>query len=181
MISLAGKIEAILFHEGRPVSLSRLAKLLEVQKEELSEALTQLDNDLANRGISLLRHQSSVQLVTAAEASPVLEQMYAETMQGDLSKAAAETLALVMYRPGVSKSDIDYIRGVNSQFVLRNLLLRGLIKKDRSSGKAVACYEPTSDTLRLFGASTLDQLPAQEELVNRLNEAFSSTEEPVVE
>lgn len=181
MISTAAKIEAILFHEGRPVSIARLTRLIGVEKSDMDTGLDQLEESLSGRGISLLRHQSSVQLVTAAEASSVIEQLYEDTMQGDLSKAASETLALVLYKPGISKSDIDYVRGVNSQFVLRNLLLRGLIKKDRAASKTNVCYQPTADTLRLFGLNSLDQLPAQKELLDGLADAFSITDEPVVQ
>jgi segregation and condensation protein B len=126
-MTLASQLEAVLFVSGEPVTLSRLEALLKVSPEELEGAITELTKALEGRGITMLRTQDSLTLGTSAEASELIAKLKKEELERELSKASLETLSIILYKNGATRSDIDYIRGVNSSFILRNLAVRGLV------------------------------------------------------
>ena len=157
---LDASIEALLFYRAEPVSRAELAALLAVSDEEIAQALEALEAKLAGRGVRLLADQESVALVTAPEASAVLEKIRADELSRDIGKAGLETLSIVLYRAPVTRMAIDYIRGVNSQSILRSLTVRGLIEKTASVDKSrVSSYQPTLDLLAHLGVTKIDQLP----------------------
>lgn len=157
---LINKVEAILFYSSEPMKVGFLAKTLEVSEEEISGALKSLEEILRTRGIRLLSHQNEVSLVTAPEFSDLIEKMIKEERERDLGKASLETLAIVAYKGPITKKEIEYIRGVNSQYALRSLLLRGLVEKAGVEGdERMVGYTITSDTLRYLGLSNLRELP----------------------
>ncbi len=157
---LINKIEAILFYSSEPVKVGFLAKTLEVTEEEVLGGLKALEQTLEGRGLRVLSHQNEVSLVTAPEFSDLIEKMVKEERERDLGKASLETLAIVAYKGPVSKKDIEYIRGVNSQYALRSLLLRGLVEKRGVEGdERMVGYTITADTLRHLGLSNLSELP----------------------
>ena len=85
--------------------------------------------------------------------------MKKEELSRELSKASLETLTIILYTDGVTRSEIDFIRGVNSSFILRNLSVRGLIEKsDAKEGRRNAYY-PTLDTLAYMGVTRREELP----------------------
>src|SRR3989344_1010444 len=128
-MNIEKKIEAILFWKGEPVSLKRLQDILKVSKEEILEAVANLKENLANRGITLQEKDNEITLGTAPELSKLIEDLQKEELNKELSKASLETLSIVLYKNGVSRAEIDYIRGVNSSFTLRALSVRGLIER----------------------------------------------------
>src|SRR3989344_4450492 len=128
-MELSANIEALLFFRGEPVSKRELAKSLGVKEKEVAEGLSELKEKLAGRGVALLENGEEVELRTAPEASELIETIRREELSRDLGKAGAETLAIILYRNPVTRADIDYIRGVNSTFILRNLLIRGLVER----------------------------------------------------
>ncbi len=167
---LSKKIEAVLFYLAEPVSINFLSKSLEISKGEVTKALETLKNDLAGRGIRLVEHFDEVVLTTDPEESKTIEKIIKEERERDLGRAGIETLAIVAYKGPVSRREIEYIRGVNSQFILRNLLLRGLVERKTSKDdERVNVYSITSDTLRYLGLSKISELPEygkiKEELV----------------
>jgi segregation and condensation protein B len=90
-----------------------------------------------------------------------------------LSRGALETLVIILYHTHISKSEIDYIRGVNSQFMLRNLLLRGLIEKTESeTDKRISVYRVTIETLQWLGITQPTQLPDYAEFHNEMEQAL---------
>jgi segregation and condensation protein B len=108
-------------------------------------------------------------LVTRQEAAPLIEGLVKEELSRDLGKAGLETLSTVLYKGPISRRDIDYIRGVNSQFILRNLLVRGLIEKiTDAKDERRFLYRPTFELLQSLGVSSVSDLPeyakVQEEL-----------------
>jgi len=158
--NLENKIEAILFYSSEPVKVSFLSKTLEVPESNINDALKVLEETLQSRGIRLLSHLNEVSLMTAPEFSPLIEQMVKEERERDLGKASMETLAIVAYKGPVSKKEIEYIRGVNSQYALRSLLLRGLVEKKGVEGdERMVGYTVTADTLRHLGLSSIEELP----------------------
>lgn len=129
--NLSVRVEAILFYLAEPVEIKFLVKTLEVPREDIVDAINEIEASLSNRGIKIVRHNDEVSLVTSPELGGLIEKIIKEERERDLGRAGIETLAIVAYKGPVSKKEIEYIRGVNSQYALRNLLLRGLVEKKR--------------------------------------------------
>ncbi len=157
--SLKQHIEAILFWKGDPVTLATLAKITGAKKEEVSEAAEELRQDLKSRGIVLIEHDTEFTLGTNPESARLIEAVRTEELSKDLGKAGLETLAIVLYQGPIKRSEIDYIRGVNSNFILRSLLIRGLVerKTDEKDGRAPV-YSPSIELLRFLGISKVSEL-----------------------
>ena len=175
-MNLAAKIEAVLFWKGEPVSLKRLAFWLGVEEKEIAPALDELERKLAARGVALLRKDNEVALGTAPALSDLMESLAKEELASELSKASLETLTIILYQGPVGKQQIDYIRGVNSGYTLRSLLIRGLVERlENSSDRRTHLYKPTFELLSYMGIKRLEDLPdyqaVREEIKNeRLSE-----------
>ena len=169
--NLIQKIEATLFYLAEPTDIDFLAKILEIKKKDIGDALDELGLSLENRGLRLIRNDNEVTLVTAPEYSEIIEKIIKEERERDLGRAGIETLSIIAYKGSVSKKEIEYIRGVNSQWVLRNLLLRGLVeRKNNPNDERVAFYSITTDTLRHLGLSRVSDLPEYDEIKRQLEE-----------
>lgn len=167
----ASKIEALLFYKAEPVTIQRLADLLESNEHEIEESISELENTLSSRGIALIREGDEVALGTNPEASELIETLNKQELEKDLGKAALETLTIVLYKTPVSKSEIDYIRGVNSSFILRNLLIRGLIKREHHPiDKRAFLYRPTIDLLSYVGVGSVEDLPEYNSVQKQIKE-----------
>jgi segregation and condensation protein B len=126
--------------------------------------------------VTLIKTDGSVVLATAAEASQIIETLHRDEISKDLGKAGLETLAIVLYKHPISRREIDYIRGVNSAFIVRNLLIRGLIEKiDDTDNKRSFLYRPTIGTLSFMGLSSVCDLPDYEETLKQLNNCGDET------
>lgn len=157
---LIKQIEAVLFYLAEPVKIDFLAKTLEVSKKEIEAGLKELTDTLGERGVRIINHNDEVVLTTAPELGPLIEKIIKEERERDLGRAGIETLAIIAYKGPVSKKEIEYIRGVNSQFALRNLLLRGLVERKASSwDERVIVYSITADSLRHLGLGSITELP----------------------
>jgi len=176
-MQLESKIEGLLFYKGEDIQIKKLAELLKVSVEEIEESLRNLEISLSGRGLVIVRKDDSVVLGIASELSPIIESIRKEEITKELSKASLDTLAIILYRNGVSRSEIDYIRGVNSSFIIRNLLVRGLIEKivDPKDSRRFL-YGPTFETLSFMGVTSINQLPNYEEIKSQLQEAFKQEE-----
>lgn len=160
MNELSQKIEAILFYIAEPVKVSFLVKTLEVSKTDLAAALKELADTLQNRGVTLLQHNDEVALTTTSTFAPLIEKIIKEERERDLGRAGIETLTIIAYKGLVSKKEIEFIRGVNSQYGLRNLLLRGLIERKVSEeDERKTVYAITTDTIRYLGLNSITDLP----------------------
>lgn len=160
-LSLEARIESLLFVAEGPVSISRLAEALETTPAHVEQALANLEVAYAGRGLRLQKAGERVQLTTAPEAASLIERFLGLTVRARLSQAALETLAIIAYRQPITRSEIEAIRGVNSDSVLRTLLSAGLIEE---TGRAPAVGRPilygtTPEFLQYFGLSSLDELP----------------------
>ncbi|MBI5742370.1 MAG: SMC-Scp complex subunit ScpB, partial [Candidatus Niyogibacteria bacterium] len=163
-MELAKIIEALLFVHGDPMRVSRLANLLGREAPEVEEALTELGAQLGGRGLTLLRNGDEVMLGTAPEAASFVENLVKEEFAGKLTKAALDTLAIIVYYGPISRPDIDFIRGVNSSFSLRNLLISGLVERTASEkDKRVYIYKPSMRFLEYLGITRLEDLPEYED------------------
>ncbi len=160
-MSLAAKLEAILFVASEPVTLGQLANVMEATTKEIEKGLEMLDDSLEARGLRLQRHAGGVQLTTAPETSTLIERFLELDTTTRLSRAALETLALIAYQQPVTRPQVDAIRGVNSDGVMRSLLSRGLIQElGRADGPGrPILYGTAADFLGYFGLKSLAELP----------------------
>lgn len=152
--------EALLFVYGEPLPVKKAAKLLDIQEADMEELIEKLKARLKESGLTLITHNLSIQLATKPEFGDILEKVVKEDLKEELTAAALETLAIVCYLGPIQRSRIDFIRGVNSSFMLRNLLLRGLVDRSPDPQKAnVFLYQASFNLVRHFGLETLEQLP----------------------
>ncbi|MBP7831664.1 MAG: SMC-Scp complex subunit ScpB [Candidatus Pacebacteria bacterium] len=178
MLSLDAKIESILFYKGEPVSYKELLAILKEDPEAIKEAIAVLRERLANSGLSLIENSGEVGLYTSPEAGKMIEDLRKDELSKELSKAALETLSIVLYGKDVARSDIDFIRGVNSSFILRNLLIRGLIeRKEHPTDSRKNVYVPTLALLSFMGVEQLIDLPDYETIRASLEESKEKTNE----
>lgn len=165
------QIESILFYKNEPVALKDLAVWLEASEEEVLAGLSSLKESLSSRGITLLENRGEYSLVTNPNASVLIEKIVKEELSKDLSQASLETLAVILYKSPVTRKEIEYIRGVNVSFSLRNLLLRGLIEKIPSKlDERIYLYTPTADALKYLGVTSVKDLPGYTEIVKEIDQ-----------
>jgi segregation and condensation protein B len=164
-------LEALLFAAGEPIGKKRLASLIGVSPDMLSKAAEILKEELSGRGISLIETEDELELRTSAEASGFVKKLREAELSRDLGKAGLETLAVVLYRGSATRSEIDWIRGVNSSTSLRSLLLRGLIEKtEDTADRRRARYKPTIDALAHLGLTDVKELPRYAEFAGLIAE-----------
>ncbi len=158
---IALRLEALLFVAAEPVSPGQLAAALEITPTEVEQALKVLEEHLQGRGLRLQRHAGRVQLTTAPELASLIERFLGLEATTRLSRAALETLAIVAYQQPVTRPQVDAIRGVNSDAMLKSLLNKGLIQEvGRAEGPGrPILYATTPAFLQHFGLSSLADLP----------------------
>jgi len=159
---MSSKLEALLFIYGEPLPMKKVATILGVSPEEAAAAVADLKKALADagRGLTVIEYQGTVQLVTKPDYAELLGSVLKEELNESLTAAALETLAIIAYAGPVSRADVDYIRGVNSSFTVRALLLRGLITRtpDPVRGNSFM-YAVSMECLQHLGLESLAQLP----------------------
>jgi len=169
-------LQAILFVYGEPMPEKKLAKILGLTEEKLREVAGALAAKLKEGGgLALISLDNSMQLATKPEYGKLIETIIKEELNEDLSPASLETLAIVLYMGPVYRVKIDYIRGVNSTFILRSLLLRGLVDREPDPARANAyLYKASFNFIRHLGLQKTDDLPEfakYKELLNKLQPA----------
>jgi segregation and condensation protein B len=160
---LPSALEALLFVADRPLTSGELAELADVPTPAVLEGLGELRASLVERGIRLQELDGAWQLTTAPEVADRVRR-YAERIEGRLSPAALEALAVIAYRQPATRGDIERVRGVDSDSVLRSLLHRRLIAEAgrRDTPGRPILYRTTFEFLERFGMETLEELPALE-------------------
>lgn len=164
-------IESLLFAAGEPLSLKRLSKIIGEQEKIVREVLEKLSEELKNqnRGIRLLNNKSINRneewlMVTAPETTPFVQKLKKEVIEGDLSAVSQETLAIIAYRGPVTRAQINEIRGVDSSYILHQLLLRELIERSVHTEKYNAyVYNISFSFLQHLGINNVQELPQYEE------------------
>lgn len=171
MNDLSKKIEALLFVSGEGMAISRLASILKKKDEEISEGVAELEKHLKeNHHLSLLREGDKIALVTSKEVSGFVEDFAKEEFAGELTRAALEALTIIAYKGPIKRVDIDYIRGVNSSFMIRNLMMRGLIERVRNPKDSRAyLYRASADFFKFLGITSIADLPEYGELADKLD------------
>ena len=166
---LAKQIEATLFYLAEPVHISALCKTLDIKKEDVVFALDELSKIYEDRGLALIQYNDAVSFITSPEMSETVQKVAKEEYEGDLGRASLETLAIVAYKGPVSRKEIDYVRGVNSQYSLRLLLLRGLIeRKSKALDERVSLYTITLDAMLYLGLKNMNELPEYDNIKKQL-------------
>ena len=164
MDKLIIQLESILLLKGEPVSVSWLAKSLDKKEEEINISLEQLSKQLENRGVRLVRNGNEVVLATAPESAEILKSIVKSEFDSELSKASLETLSIILYKNTASRAEIDYIRGVNSSFTVRNLMIRGLIERKTDPNDSRSwLYSPSFDFLKFMGIDKIENLAGDDE------------------
>ena len=176
-MNLESKIEAILFFKNEPISISELIKLVGEKPEEVRTALANLREYHKDRGVVMVSDGELVSFGTHPDASPLVENLQKEELSRELGRAGLETLAIILYKGPISRREIDYIRGVNSSFILRTLLIRGLVERSdpsTSSGQVSTdrsySYKVTLKLLEYLGVTRLQDLPEYENALKKVEE-----------
>jgi segregation and condensation protein B len=179
-MNLTQKIEAYLFYTGEPIAIKKLAKVFDVTEGEVNDAIKMLEENISGHGIILMKNGDEVMLATHPEMGDVILSIKKQELSDPLSKSALETLTIILYKDGATKPEIDFIRGVNSGFMLRNLLVRGLIEKiPNPDDNRVTKYKATFDTMRYLGISDISELPNFEHFKSEIEKREET--EPVAE
>lgn len=165
-------LEGLLFYKAAPITKASIQKQFSVTDEELAVSLTAIRARLESGALRLLETESEIQLVTAPELAPFIESVRKAELKKDIGKAGAETLAIILYKGKVSRAEIDRIRGVNSSFILRALMVRGLITRSGGEGGS-HLYAGTTELLAHLGASRKEELVDFARITDAL-EAFSA-------
>jgi len=163
------QIEGVLFYKATPTKISAISRLFSVSEEDTRLALKKLQKRLTEGATRLIMTDSEAELVTAPELSELIESLRKDELQKEIGKAGAETLAIILYKGSTTRSDIDSIRGVNSSFILRNLLTRGLISKsDTTKGRSII-YTVTPELLAHLGITSREDLPDFSDIMDSLD------------
>ncbi len=156
------ELEALLFIHGEPLALKKARAILDVKPEELDSVVVELTHRLLDegRGLALVSDGEKIQFVTKPQFGKILESFIKEELSEDLTPASLEALALIAYFAPISRSRLDYLRGVNSAFIVRSLLLRGLAERFPDPQRLnTFLYRPTFDLLRHLGLDKKEALP----------------------
>lgn len=165
-MKISSILESLLFISGEPVPIKKLAKLSGVSEAETKEALAELAKMYeGGRGLRLLHKDDLVELVTHPDNALYVDASVKAGMEEDLTDATAETLAIVAYKGPIVRVAIDDIRGVNSQYALRTLLIRGLVERISHPDDArTYLYRISMDFLKTMGVRSVAELPEFESL-----------------
>jgi len=157
-------IEAIIFRKTSATKLSELSKLTGFDDSKLREILSEVTTDYSTRGVNLFLNDQECWFAT----NPNLVNKFSdsELSETGLGTAATETLAIILYRGPMNKREIDIIRGVNTQSILRTLLIRELI--DRDLDGAEYRYRASHKLLTHLGIDSSTELPNHEDLNQKI-------------
>jgi segregation and condensation protein B len=160
-LPLSVKIESILFVAAEPVAVGQLATALDVSTSVVERGLNELDESLSTRGLRLQRNAGRVQLTTAPQLAELIERFLGLESTTHLSRAALETLSIVAYQQPVTRPQIDAIRGVNSDSMIKSLLNKGLVlEAGRTDGPGrPILYSTSPEFLQHFGLNSILEMP----------------------
>lgn len=166
---LKSAIEALLFVASQPLKIPDFAKMLEQEKPLIQSALGELVAEYRESGIIVLENNGEYQLATNSKHSALIKNFLNADLREKLTDTTVEVLAIITYRQPISKAELEAIRGVNSQYSLRNLLMRGLIEKTPNPHDARGfLYQTTTEFLQHLGLVSVKDLPDFESLVSKI-------------
>ncbi len=162
MPKISSQIESLLFIHGEPLSISKLAKIIGQSEDKIKDGLNELKQDLSAResGLTVVSKGDEAELATDPSLAKLIAKLIKDDFDSNLTPAALETLTIISYLGPVSRAEVDFIRGVNSSFTLRALLLRGLVDRRPDPKRPyLFIYEPSFDLLKYFGLKQIEDLP----------------------
>lgn len=162
-LPIEAAIEAVLFVASGSVSVAQLAEAIDCSQAEIGQGIKDLEfrYQAQRSGLRIQKHDGKYQLTTAPDLAQLIEKYLGLEATARLSRAGLETLAIIAYRQPITRPGIDAIRGVNSDGVLKSLLVKGLIQeigRADTPGRPIL-YAITKDFLQHFGLNSLDDLP----------------------
>lgn len=163
---LKSVIESLLFVAEKPVSLKELTNITGEMTADIQKVIAELTNEYEKRGIKLIRKGEYYSFVSDPVNSLFVSKFLNEELRHDLSQAALETLAIITYKQPITKNEIEEIRGVNSDQMVRNLMIRGLITevgRKEAVGRPIL-YGTTMEFIQYFGLLKEEDVPKMEEL-----------------
>ncbi|ADL07901.1 SMC-Scp complex subunit ScpB [Thermosediminibacter oceani] len=157
-----GILEGILFSAGDPVAVEDLVKALEAPKEEVMRLINDMKQEYNSkkRGIMISEVGEKVRLTTKPDIYPYIETIFKPRVKSQLSRAALETLAIIMFKQPITKTEIEAIRGVNVEKTLNSLLEKNLIcemGRLEAPGRPIL-YGTTQYCLEYFGLNSIEEL-----------------------
>ncbi|MBI5405472.1 SMC-Scp complex subunit ScpB [Candidatus Kaiserbacteria bacterium] len=165
MLTPPAALHALLFASGESLQKKRIAALLGMKDAELAAVLCALTRALEGSGVALIETDTEAELRSVPEAADLVKKLRESELARDLGKASLETLAVVAYRAGTTRGEIDWVRGVNSSASLRTLLLRGLVEgREDPRDKRRTRYGLTTEALAHLGIARAEDLPRAKEL-----------------
>ena len=161
-------IEAILYAAGHPVEYAKLSEVLGLSPKDVKNMVEAMSRDYngekSGRGIMLLMYPDSCQFATKEEFLPYIREALGIKRGGNLSNSTMEALAVVAYNQPVTRAYVDAVRGVDSSYAMTSLIDKGLIEslsRLDAPGRPML-YTTTEKFLRVFGLSSLEDLPETE-------------------
>ncbi len=173
------ELEALLFIHGEPLPKKKITAILDLEAAEADNVIEELKKRLEaeERGLTLIADGDKVQLATKAKFGKILEKFVKDELSEELSPASLETLSAIVYFAPISRSRLEYLRGVNSSFILRSLLLRGLAERFPDPGRQNQyLYRPTFELLKHLGLDRREAMPDFEKF-RSLMKAFETKSE----
>jgi len=167
-VEIKSIIEALLFTWGEPLEYKEISKILELKLSDTREILDEMVIEYkdSKRGLQILQHNNCYQISTKPNMHKWINQLYVPEKKKGLSNASLETLSIIAYKQPITKSEIDYIRGVKSDKALKSLLEKDVVKEIgrlEKIGKPIV-YGTTDYFLQYFGIKTLEELPTIQEI-----------------
>ncbi|MDD3486763.1 MAG: SMC-Scp complex subunit ScpB [Candidatus Moranbacteria bacterium] len=173
-------LESLLFVSGEPLKIAKLAKFCGVSGNEVGLRLKNLNEDYQKngRGLAIIQKEDSVQMTTSAQNAEFVSKLVSGEVSSDLSRSALEVLAIIAYRGPMTRGQIETVRGVNCSYVLRTLLIKGLIERKEGSDIRGYLYETSFEFLKNIGLSNVKELPDWENLSKeeKIEEILKTTE-----
>jgi segregation and condensation protein B len=160
-LSLAAQIEALLFVAPEAVSHGQLAKALDITPRRVEIVMEEIEQFYQGRGICIQNHEGRVRLTSNPKAAGIIEHFLGLEISTPFSRAALEALAIIAYQQPITRPQVDAVRGVNSDGVMRNLLGKGIIQEvGRAEGPGrPILYATTPEFLSHFGLLSIEELP----------------------
>ena len=162
-----GAIECLLFVSREPVSQITLARILDLNPEDILSLVEELQQEYRDRGVQILEIANGYQMCTRPDFAPYIEQLYKPQTSYGLSRAALETLAIIAYKQPITRAEVEAIRGVKIDSSLGTLVEKNLVREvGRKDGPGrPMLFGTTPAFLKYFGLRDLAELPDPEEFV----------------
>ncbi len=187
MENLQAKIESVLFVATKPLSVKQLARAVDAGESDVRDVIAEIiaSRNTETSGIHVVQNGDDVQFATNPACAKLVEEYLAVELDPELTKPSVEALTIIAYRGPITKPEVEAIRGVNCSLIVRNLLLRGLIIEQDDGVKMQPVYTLSTDALRFFGVTRVEDLPDYGELhtnakIAQLLATLSVAPEPAV-